>query len=59
VSKRDWDSARHGRQFFRSRSSWSMDIKRVAGDDYVGFALAVVDRFSGYAVVVRMTDKNT
>ncbi len=25
----------------------------------MGFALAVVDRFSGYAVVVRMTDKQT
>jgi hypothetical protein len=36
-----------GRQFFRPRSSWSMDVKRVAGEDYVGFALAVVDRFSG------------
>jgi hypothetical protein len=36
-----------------------MDVKRVAAPGSVAYLLLVVDRFSGWATVVRMNDKQT
>ena len=47
------------RAYYKPRTHYSMDIKRIAAPDSLAYVLIVVDRFSGWATCVRMNDKQT
>jgi hypothetical protein len=50
---------RRAAAYYCPREAYSLDIKQVTAHGEATFALAIVDRFSGWATVVRMNDKTT
>ena len=47
------------RAFFTPRTHYSMDIKKLGAGANVSYALVIIDRFSSYVTVSRISDKRT
>ena len=47
------------REYHRPRQFYSMDIKKMGSGDTVAYSLVIIDRFSSWLVIARLSDKRS